>query len=179
MPTTSSGRWLAGMAIGVAALAITAVIVTLAASSGDPTSLPAGSPEARVQDFVLAIDDGEIDLAYGMLAPVISDNCSALDFRRFVDTGRSSDLRVELDNVDLIGDDAIVNVKVTSFSGSPPFDFSENQYNARFSLSKIDGAWVVMEAPWPFSGCPPPPLKPAPTPTATPDATLEPKPAEA
>lgn len=174
MPTTSSGRWLAGMTVGVVALGLIAVIVTLLASSGDPTPLPPGSPEARVQDFILAIDDGAFDVAYDMLANEVTDNCTQSDFRRHVADGERAGLRVELDSVDLYDDEADVSVNVTSFSGSPPFDFSQNTYKARFALTRSDGGWAIDEAPWPFSGCPFPRPKPTATPAATPTPTASP-----
>ena len=172
MPTTSSARWLAGMTAGVIALGVIAVIVTLVASSGDPEPLPPGSPEARVQDFILAIDDGAFDVAYDMLAPAATDECTQADFRRHIADGQRAGLRVQLDSVDLYGDEADVTVNVTSLSGSPPFDFSESKQKARFTLSRTGDRWVVTEAPWPFSGCPFPRVKPTATPTPTP--TLQP-----
>lgn len=168
MPTTSSARWLAGMTAGVVALGVIAVIVTLLASSGDPEPLPPGSPEARVQDFILAIDDGAVDVAYDMLASTAIDECAQADFRRHISDGQSAGLRVELDSVDRYGDEADVTVSVTSFRGSPPFDFSKSKQEARFALTKSDDDWLLTEAPWPFSGCPFPRLKPTATPTPQP-----------
>lgn len=166
MPSTSSGRWLAGIAIGVGALVVISLAVTLFSSNTPPQPLRGGSPEARVQDFILAIDDGELDAAYDMLdADAIAD-CSRTDFRQRASYGERAGLRVALHSVDLYDDQADVLVSVSSFSGSPPFDFSESHYEVRFNLTKHDETWAITLAPWPFSGCPFN-LKPKPTPTPT------------
>jgi hypothetical protein len=154
MPATSSGRWLAGITVGVIALAVIAVVVTLTASSRNPDALPLGSPEARVQEFILAIDDGKLDLAYGMLASAVADECRPSQFRGHLAQGQRSNLRVQLDDVSFYAEQADVTVSVSSFSGEPPFDFSENKHQARFTLSQGSMDWAIVEAPWPFSGCP-------------------------
>jgi len=169
-PKTSSGRWLAGISVSVVALAIIAVIVTLVAGSGDPEPLPEGSPEAAVQDFILAVDKGEFEAAYALLHPELRDVCPISEFRRYVGDGRDAGFRVALRSVDLIADEAHVAVAVTSFSGRPPFDFSEYTNEALFVLVEVDGAWMIKEAPWPFGGChfiPRPTATPTPTPTPT------------
>ena len=167
MPTTSSGRWLTGMVVGVIAIAIIAIVVTIFASSGDPELLPVGSPEAKIQDFVLAIDDGAFDVAHAMLSPEVGDGCSLTDFRRYVRDGQQSGLRVELENINVYGELADVTVNVSSFSGTPPFDFSENKHETYFALERTGEAWAITQAPWPFTGCPFVPLQAKPTPAPT------------
>jgi hypothetical protein len=174
MPTTSSGRWLVGIAVGVGALVILSFAVTLLSSGTPPRPLPVGSPEARVQDFILAIDDGELDAAYDMLDPDAVADCSRADFRQRASYGERAGLRVALRSVDIYDDQADVSVSVSSFSGSPPFDFSENNYDVRFALAKHDQTWAITLAPWPFSGCPFT-VKSKPAATPVPVTTLTPK----
>ncbi len=174
MPTTSSGRWLVGIAVGVGALVILSLAVTLFSSGTPPRLLPVGSPEARVQDFILAIDDGELDAAYDMLDPDAVADCSRADFRQRASYGERAGLRVALHSVDIYNDQADVSVSVSSFSGSPPFDFSESNYDVRFALAKHDQTWAITLAPWPFSGCPFT-VKSRPAATPVPLTTLTPK----
>jgi hypothetical protein len=173
LPQTSSGRWLAGITAGVLALIIISIVVTLVAA-GNAEPLPEGSPEAAVQNYLQAIDDGDLTAAYAMLADDRQATCDATEYRQFTQGGRDADMRLSLDNVDVIDTTALVAVRVTSFRGDPPFDFSENSYSALFQLELVDGTWRVEEAPWPFSGCPfvprKLPLEQKPTPTATPVA---------
>ena len=158
---------------------VVAVAVTLAAGSGDPEPLPEGSPEAAVQRFIVFIDDGNYLPAYRLLDEDARSQCVANDFRATVSRGRSTDMRVRLHSVDLFDGEASVTVEVRTFSGSPPFDFSESNYTATFQLRDVDGAWTVLSAPWPFSGCRfDRRLVPTPPPTATPTPTPTPAPAE-
>lgn len=153
MPSTSSGRWLFGIAVVVGALVVISVAVTLFSSNSAPRPLPIGSPEARVQDFILAIDDGEIDAAYDMLEPDAVTECSRAYFRQHVSYSERAGLRASLHSVDIYDNQADVSVSVSSFSGSPPFDFSESNYQVWFALTKHDQTWAITLAPWPFSGC--------------------------
>ena len=174
MPQTSSARWLAGITASVVLLAVIAIVVTLAAGSGDPVPLPEGSPEAAVQDFIIAIDDGDYAAAYRHFDEETRTQCVENDFRNSVSSGRNADMRVQLESVDLFDSgDANVTVRVRTFSGSPPFDFSESNYSTTFQLREVDGQWVILNAPWPFSGCfaPRKVIRP---PTPTPTATHEP-----
>ena len=171
LPQTSSARWLAGITAGVLALIIISIVVTLVAA-GDAEPLPEGTPQAAVQDYLQAIDDGDLTAAYAMLTDERQAICDASEYRRFTQGGRDTDMRLSLDNVDVIGTTALVAVRVTSFRGDPPFDFSENTHSDLFQLDFIDGTWRIDEAPWPFSGCPfvptKLPLEPKPTPEAAP-----------
>ena len=172
MPQTSSAHWLAAITAGVVLLAVIAVVVTLAAGSGDPEPLPEGSPEAAVQRFILAINDGEYSTAYRLLDEDVRNQCFENHFRTRVSNGRNTDMRVQLESVDRFDDEADVTVKVRTFSGSPPFDFSESNYTAFFQLRNLDGEWTILNAPQPFSGCglnlrqPVPPSSPTPTKSA-------------
>jgi hypothetical protein len=165
---------LAVITAGVVLLAVVAVVVTLAAGSGDPEPLPEGSPEAAVQRFIIAIDDGEYSVAYRLLDEDARKQCFENDFRNRVSNGRNTDMRVQLESVDLFDDEAGVTVKVRTFSGSPPFDFSESNYTAFFQLRNLDSGWTILNAPQPFSGCglnlrqPVPSSSPTPTPGPTP-----------
>jgi hypothetical protein len=177
-PRTSSGRWLAGITVSVVVLAIIAVVVTLVAGSGDPPELPDGSPEAVVQDFILAVDNGEYQAAYELLHPFVRTNCPISEFRRYIEPGRDSEFRVSLRSVEEVGNEAHVTVDVTSFYGNPPFDFSESTQTSTFVLVQEDGAWLISEAPpWPFSNCPYYPERlptSTPTPTPTPATSVTP-----
>ena len=176
-PKTSSGRWLAGISISVVVLAIVAVIVTLVAGSGDPKPLPSGSPEAAVQDFILAVDKGDYNTAYAMLHPDVQDYCSPTDFASNLTNQRDNSLRISLKSVDTIAGQTHVTVDITNFYGSPPFDYSESTYPAMFVVEQVDGTWMIQEAPYQFSGCayrlkpPTPTPSPTPTPTVTPAAS--------
>ena len=169
-PQTSSGRWLAGITAGVFSLIAVAVVVALVAS-GDPEPLPEGSPEAAVQTYVQAIDDGDFRGAYRLLNAESREACEENEFRSRIRNGSDAGMRIILDYVDVVDDNALVSVNITSFHGDPPFDFSESTQSALFDLDRVDEAWEIVHAPWPFSGCLRPPAKPTPTPEPTPTST--------
>lgn len=166
LPQTSSGRWLAGITAGVFSLIAVAIVVALAAS-GDPEPLPEGSPEAAVQAYVQAIDDGDFRGAYRLLNAESQEACEENEFRSRTHNGNDAGMRIVLDYVDVADDNALVSVNITSFHGDPPFDFSESTHSTLFDLDRVDGAWEIVHAPWPFSGC----LYPSPKPTPTPEPT--------
>ena len=161
VPQSSSARWLAGIGIGVAALAVASVLVTLLADSTVPM-LDAGTPEGTVQRYVLLIDDGDLDPAYALLHADLQADCTVRDFRSQARHGRDADMTLRLDSIREVTDGTEVTVEVSSFSGSPPFDFSEKSYKAYFLVRDDGDGWRILDAAWPFRGCFQPPKAPEP-----------------
>jgi len=174
MPQPSSARWLAGITAGVLLLAVIAVVVTLTIGSDDPEPLPQGSPEAVVQEFIIAINDGDLRAAYGMLNNDARGQCIENDFGTRLDIQGDSDMRVQLESVNLFDSEASVTVRVKSFSGDPPFGFSERNYSSTFRLGKVGDIWTILNVPSPFGRCgygQPLPVF-TPTPTVTPNIAV-------
>jgi hypothetical protein len=182
IPKSSSSRWLAGTTVAVVAIAVISIIVALGTGSSIVT-LDEGSPEAAVQDFMLAIDDRDLDAAYALRHPDARVECSLDQFRRQLPRVQDSnrDMRIRLSSVHETPNSAEVTVEITQFSPpdlfEPDFVLRDGTYVATFVVRDIDGEWRIVSAPWPYQSCafarrvllPTPTPKPTPTPTMTPD----------
>ena len=163
MPKTSSSRWLAGIAVSVALLALASVIVTLA-RSGDMELLPEGTPEGTVQRYLLAVDEREFEAAYALLGAEYHEGCSPDDFRGSRFFGLDDNVRIRLNAVEEMSDGTEVSVTITQFRGSPPFEVSESTFDEHYFLRETAEGWRIDSAPWPLLSCP---LKVAPEPSAS------------
>ena len=182
LPTTSSGRWLAGITATVAALVVISLVVALATGSDEPTLLAEDTPEGTVQRYFVALDAADYEAAYALLADEAREGCTLQEFRRQFSFDRfdgKESSRVRLGSTRPAGDNVEVTVRVTRFYGSPPFNVNESTSTYRYLLSESDEGWRIIEAGPPF-GCPPyrdgaiEPLRPAviPPPASTPTPTV-------
>ena len=177
-----SKLWLIGGAIALGTLLVVAVVVALLEQE---ETLPEGTPEAVVQQFLQAIQSEEFELAHSFLSEDLKNECAAeqlfgTSFRPNLQLG---DERVTLEDTTTIGDSTFVNVRITQFRGSDPFDSgpfgrSESSYQQRFTLQQINEEWRFTDYPWPSHGCPLPfNIEPVFRPTAVPRTEPSPTPA--
>lgn len=147
LPKTSSGRWLAGIAGAILLLIAVSVTVTLLAG-GEADTLPEGSPERTVQDYLLAIEERSYGTAYDLLAPGPQANCSLEDFERATTnmTYNQSGMRIRLDSVDMLESGrAEVAIRVTRYLEARPFP-SEDTFTQRYLLEEVEGEWKLADA---------------------------------
>ena len=179
---TASSRWLAGVALAIVILAGVSVIIALLERRGEPSMLPDGTPEGAVQRYLLAVENGESDAAYGYLSPGTQETCDSQEFReslrRFSDDGLnrrisggrsissgfsdSEDLRVTLVDTREVEGRTEVLVLITRFRVSPPFGADEYSHQESFVLEQTGGRWAFVEPPWPVRFCPQPDKPPGP-----------------
>lgn len=148
----SSTRWLIGTVVIVVLVAVAAVVVT---SLREPTALPAGSPEAAVQRYLQAVADGDRDAALGAYTPRLGERCEGEPMHRppFPDERVSFDADL-LDTREVDGDTVEVRVRITEYSGEPPFSGGGYDHTEVFRLRRVDGAWGIDEVHWPYHLCP-------------------------
>ena len=138
------------------------VVVTLAGRSGEPDRFAPGTPEAAVQDYLLAIEDRRDREAYDFIHPDVADGCKFDHFKSTLrevqpdGVRRDRDLRVSLVNVEEVDQTVEVNVRVTQSYVDPPFDSREHSRAERFVLEEEDGSWWFTKPPWPMDWCPDP-----------------------
>lgn len=148
----SSTRWLVGTVVLVVAVAIVAVVVT---TVREPRTYPADTPEGVVQRYLQAVADGDRDAALDLYAPQIRQRCEDEDLgpRPFPEERRSFDAdllgreRVDADTVD-------VRVRITEFSGEPPFDSGSYDHTEVYRVTEADGNWGLTDVSWPYYVCP-------------------------
>ncbi|OLT20654.1 hypothetical protein BJF81_05195 [Ornithinimicrobium sp. CNJ-824] len=117
------------LAIAVAALVLLAVVAGVVSATRPRTELPAGSPEATVQDYVTAVFSRDMDAAAAHLDP--DGDCGVADLElAYVER----DARVVLRDVDVDDDRATVRVDLVH-TDSAPFGGSEWTQEETFRLT--------------------------------------------
>ncbi|WP_289017175.1 hypothetical protein [uncultured Ornithinimicrobium sp.] len=135
------------LAIAVAVLLLLAVVAGVVSATRPRTELPAGSPEAVVQDYVTAVYDRDLGAAAEHLDP--DGKCDLKDLET---AWVERDARVVLRDVDVDGDRATVRVDLVH-TDSTPFGGSEWSQEEVFRLTASGSGWVLTGSPWPMYAC--------------------------
>jgi hypothetical protein len=135
-----------------AVLAI-AVLVTVALIAGrDTKTYSPGTPEAAVQDFIQAGFDNDKPALLASLTTDARASCEAdLARQRFDDHIYTEGLRAALEDMEMTNDDtAIAEVRFHQDNTNNLFDTSGWSHDERFTLTRIDGDWLIDKADWPY-----------------------------
>lgn len=122
-------------------------IIVVAISSNRPVAeFEEATPESVTQSYLVAVFDGNYDLASEYIES--DSNCDASDLDR---TYFDKNARVDLLDVDITEDRARVKV-VIEFPTGDPFN---NYYTEEtvFRLIEMDGQWKITGIPWPLYDC--------------------------
>lgn len=148
----SSTRWLIATVAAVVLVAVVAVVVT---SMREPPALPESSPEAAVQRYLQAIADGDREAVEDSYTPQLRERCEAREPGHrppFPDHRTSFD--ADLVDTHEIDDDTVdVRVRLTEYSGEPPFGGGGYDHTETFRVQRVDRTWGIAEAPWPYYLC--------------------------
>ena len=144
--------WLIGAAVFLAVLLIASIVLALTSKEAE---FAPGTPEHAVQSLLRSVEADDIETAYAMLSQELQQKC---ELKNFADGGRyrsgdDRDIRATLRATKTIDDITFVNVEVTQFYGSGPFDSGESSYDRRFALQQEEGEWKFTEYPWPYDYC--------------------------
>ena len=149
---TPARRALWVLAVLCAALVLAAVVLVLARPAAAP--LPAGSPQASVQQYTAAYLDGDWEVAQALSAQPAQTPCN--------DPGSTGQMGVDLLSTQLRGERATVQVRLTEAYLGGPFSLAQGGYQDQFELRRVDGTWKVSTAPWMLAMCPADELGPLP-----------------
>lgn len=148
----SSTRWLIGTVVGVVLIAVAAVMVT---SLREPPALPGGSPEAAVQRYLQAVADGDREAVRDSYTPGLRERCDdqGPGHRPPFPHERMS-FEADLLETHEVDDDTVdVGVRLTEYSGEPPFGGGGYDHTESFRVERVDGTWGIAEASWPYYVC--------------------------
>ncbi|MBW3560883.1 MAG: hypothetical protein KY437_00130 [Actinobacteria bacterium] len=148
----SSTRWLVVTVVSVIAVAVLAVVIT---TVREPESYPADSPEGVVQRYLQAVADGDLEAAAQLHTEEFRDRCEDHGPGRV--PPRFEDRSFDADLVDTreVDDDTIdVSVRITEFSGDPPFGGGGYDHEEIYRVQRVDGSWLIVDSGWPYYGCP-------------------------
>ena len=163
-----SSRWLAGAALVIMMIIVVSVLVAVLNRSREATLLPENTPEGTVRRYLRALEEDGSRNAYDYLSPALQEKCEFQHFRdstRRIDRragGTAEDLRVTLESTQSINGTVEVQVRITQFQVSAPFDVNEYSHTQHFALERLDGTWRFVEPPWPMNRCPDAKEQPAP-----------------
>ena len=157
--------------------------VTLLQRAPPPPDLT--RPEGVVRAYIEAIDAGRPEAAWDLLADSARSGVARDEFiRRATSFRRGSSTRVAIEQVEVEGRTARVELSRTFGGGGGPFGlFGPSSFTDRFTvrLEQEGGQWRITVPPEPFliqrAVVPPAPAPAAPPGTQTPAATPAPTPA--
>jgi hypothetical protein len=132
-------------------LALLALVVAVALGFlREPATLGTDSPEGVVQAYVQHLLDADVPAARELLSDEVADACSAALFRTsWIPEG----LTVTLDEVEVTGEEALVDVRMRTAEGPPPFGAGGYTQVEVFELERQDGDWRISAEPWPVYDC--------------------------
>lgn len=146
----SNGRSIGLIAGSIVALVVVAVVIVMLADRRQPQQFAAGSPEATVQTYLRAWDDGDLETAYSSFSEAARRRITLDDYvatSRFWRESRGGDVReaVYIDRSTIDGSRATIYLVVETTYGS---GLEVNTYRSQreISLELEDGAWRIAEA---------------------------------
>jgi hypothetical protein len=134
------------LAIVVVAIVGVAIVAVVFSATRPVKKLDLGTPAGTVQAYLTAVLDGKNDTAAGYLAPESSCDVQDLD-RAFV----IHSARVNLVDSQIVGDTALVRVKVEIPSSGPFETYGTEDHSLR--LIRVAGRWMLTGIPWPLYDC--------------------------
>lgn len=138
-----------GAVVVLAALMLIAVV-----AFRGPKTYDAGTPEAALQNYLVAVlDDRNEDAMYALLTPSAQSRCRDIYDGLGLTSYYSTGYRAELDDMTLDGDGDRAEARVVfrRSSQGDPFDNSSYSSEREFSLRRLDGDWLIDRAGWPYS----------------------------
>jgi hypothetical protein len=138
----------------VLAIVVAAILAVLLAGQDRTTTFPEGTPERALQDYLAAVEAGDVDRAYALLSRSVQSQfdrespAGKESFSRFVSSTRSrpDSRRIRIERVSLApgGEAATITIAIDEFSGSG-IDFNRSSYTRPVHMVREDGLWKVDE----------------------------------
>lgn len=141
-------KFLIGIIIGIVALIAIALLVFFMRQDTILTYQPEDQPQGVVFNYLLALDKGEYEKAYGYLAD-IPNKPTLTQFRQSMvfNKGQFGNA-VNVTEQEIYGQTATVNV-VTNSSGGGLFN-DGYQWAEPATLEKVDGNWRIISMPYAY-----------------------------
>jgi hypothetical protein len=147
----TTGRTLAFITGGILALVLGAVLIVLLAGNREPQEFAAGSPEATVQAYLEAFEEGDAEAAYAFFSADVQTEYPFEDYERAVDDYHlysyppgGPQRNVFIDGVDGSGDRVTVQLTVEEYFSD---GLNTNTYRSPRSVRLVreDGVWKVAD----------------------------------
>lgn len=138
-----------GVLAGLVAVALIAAgAAVFVAANRDVPEFDTDSPDVVALTYVDAVLNDDETTAEALLSERVPCDVSDGAVSYHPDSAR-----VVVDDVVVDGDEAVVVLDVTEIEGNGPFASSEYTHAERLQLRLEQGAWRILQAPWPPSAC--------------------------
>jgi hypothetical protein len=146
----STDKFLIGIVAGIVILIVVALVVTL--TQPEATYQSAETPEGVVHNYLLALQKGDYELAWGYLSPTIRGYPRSINvFTRDIQSrswnfrlNRESSMSIEA--VNITGNRANVTVKEVWLQSGDLFDSGQSSRVFQMNLLKARGEWKIVES---------------------------------
>ncbi|MFZ9283976.1 MAG: hypothetical protein ACO24V_04630 [Candidatus Nanopelagicales bacterium] len=135
----------------VTLISVVAIIFVALSTTRSTNNYEVNSPEWVVQQYLLAMFDGDTDSAYSFLAPSSPCNVTHLD-RAWTDQDASINL-VEVETNAMGGSKSTARVEVAVEFGSSDFLGPSYIESHVYRLEESEGSWLITGIPWPVYDC--------------------------
>ena len=152
----SSNKWLLGFGTALGILVILAVVLVLTLPGSDEVELlPADTPDGVVQRYMFAIKDSNYEEAYSYLAPSVNDDDPRFNTYEewsgmFLYDEWADAWRAIIDEPEIRGERAIVNVTIEIFNPNGLFNDPVDTRYYPFILEKQEGVWKIISPLYKF-----------------------------
>ncbi len=141
-------RFLTAILTGIALLVIISLAVFFLRRSAQ-TYQPENTPEGVIHNYLLALERGDYERAYGYLAQA-EDKPDYATFRHDIATGRSSDTSLQIGETEIRDGQAYVTLWLIY---GPPDPFSGAYRNQSLAILQREGdVWRLLQMPYEFWG---------------------------
>jgi hypothetical protein len=145
-------RFLIGIAVGVVILIGAAVAIVLLPSK-KPSYQPDDTPEGVAHNYLLALDMGDYERAYGYLSPTLPGYPESVEvFTDDVEESwsfqydRDAEITLAVEAVRTTGDRSTVSIRRTVFYRGELFDSGQYSWTFEMTLRRQDGLWKAVDA---------------------------------
>ena len=130
----------------VVALVVATVVVALTVADERRAEYPVGSPERRLQEYVAAIGEGDVDAAYDLMAAEYRRDVSRVEFAdryRYL-ADRLDDTRIAIEESEVEGDRATITLAITTVYADD-LSYDEYEREERVTLVREEGEWRLVQ----------------------------------
>lgn len=144
-------RFLIGILVFIGLLVVAALVLFFV-NPTQPAYQPEGTPEGVVNNYLLAIQDRDLERAYSYLAD-LEHKPTQLAFSQAIlnNTLYSEEYAIQVERVETLGEDEVWVLVSVHYLSTGPFESGwSNQDHA--ALVKQNGAWKITYMPYPYWG---------------------------
>ena len=151
----STDKFLIGIVAGIVLIVIVAFVITM--TRPEATYQADDTPKGVAHNYLLALEMGEYERAYGYLSPTLK--CYPASTEKFTEDVESGSwrFRANVDNnlsvksAEVTGNRATVKVLESRFNGGDLFNGNQQTSVFEMELRLEDGAWKVVDSEYYFA----------------------------